>query len=231
MTKKQPNQFERLITLIGEDKLALLLQKKVLVVGLGGVGGYVVEALARSGIGTIVLVDYDTIDITNLNRQIIALHSTIGMKKTNVLKNRILDINPNCNVIVYDMLLNNENYLELFSNQYDFIIDCCDDVKAKKLLLKEAVTRDIEYISSMGTANKLDPTKLKIVNLVETVNDPLAKIMRKYIKNEKISKKIMVLSSTETPMKQGNKLGSISYLPSMAGLLIASYVITKLSND
>ncbi len=224
----QHNQFERLELLIGKEQINLLHNKKVLVIGLGGVGGYVVESLARSGIGTLGLVDYDTIDITNLNRQIIALNSTIGRKKIDVFKERIEDINKECIVKTYDVYVDSSNYLNLFNEDYDFIIDSCDSLEAKKIILLEAVKRNINYISSMGTANKMNPSKLEIVNLKDTVNDPIARIMRKFVKDNKINKKIMVLSSRELPIKNGSKLGSNSFVPPSAGLLIASYVINTI---
>ena len=230
MKEKHPNQFSRLSTLIGEDKLDILKEKKVLVVGVGGVGGYVVESLARSGIGNITIVDYDVVDITNINRQIIALTSTIGCKKVELFKKRIKDINPNCKVEIFDIFLNEENYLNLIRSDYDYIIDCCDDIKAKKILLREANNRNISFISSMGTANKIDPSKLEIVDLRKTVNDPLARIMRKFLKEERINKKIMVLSSTELPIKN-SKLGSNAFVPATAGLLISSYVVEKLYSE
>lgn len=227
----QHNQFERLETLVGKDSVDLLKNKKVLVVGLGGVGGYVVESLARSGIGMLALVDYDEVDITNLNRQIIALNSTIGKKKTELFKDRINDINRECKVLVYDVFLNETNYNTIINDDYDFVIDCCDSVEAKKILLREAVNKNMNFIASMGTANRMNPTMLEIVELHKTVNDPLARIMRKYVRDNKITKKVMVLSSKEIPMKNGKKLGSNSFVPASAGLLIGSYVIKKLIDN
>lgn len=228
MNKKQPNQFDRIMTLVGEEKYNNIHGKRVLLVGLGGVGGYVVESLARSGIDSITVVDYDKIDITNINRQIIALHSTIGMKKTEVIKKRILDINPKCNVNTFDININNENYPMIFQEKYDYIIDCCDSIDAKKILLLESIKTNTPFISSMGTANRMDPTKLEIVDIRKTMNDPLARKLRKFVKDEKITKKIMVLSSKEVPIKNGNKLGSNSYVPSCAGLIISSYVLNNI---
>ena len=228
MKKNQPNQFDRLSILIGNDGIDTLKKKKVLVVGLGGVGGYVVESLSRSGIGTLGLVDYDIVDITNINRQIIALHSTIGQKKVDLFKTRISDINKECNVICYDVFLTKDNYNDLFNIDYDFIIDCCDSIEAKKALLLEATKRNIPFISCMGTANKMDPSKLQIIELVKTSYDPIAKIMRKFVKDNNIKEKIFVLASSEQPIKNGTKLGSNSFVPATAGLLISSYVIKKI---
>jgi tRNA A37 threonylcarbamoyladenosine dehydratase len=224
----QPNQYERLITMIGNDGLNFLRNSKILIVGLGGVGGYVVESLSRCGIGTIGLVDYDIVDITNINRQIIATHSTIGRKKTELFKERINDINKDCNVKIYDLHLNEENYIELFKEEYDFIIDCCDTLEVKKKLILETSKRDIEFISSMGTANKMDPSKLEIIDINKTVNDPIARILRKFVRDNKINKKIKVLSSSELPKKNGTKLGSNSFVPPSGGLLIASYVVKRI---
>lgn len=221
----QPNSFTRLEALIGIDSVEKLKNSTVMIVGIGGVGGFVCEALARSAIGTMILVDFDTVDITNLNRQIIATRKTIGRKKVDIMKERINDINPDCQVITYDLFLNDDNFQKIDISKIDFLIDCCDSVNTKKMLMKEAITRNINYIPSMGTANKMDPSKLEITELSKTINDPIARIMRKFAKDTKIKKKIMVLSSTELPKKNGNVLGSNSFVPSSAGLLIASYVV------
>lgn len=221
----QPNSFNRLEALIGIDSVEKLKNSTVMIVGIGGVGGFVCEALARSAIGTMILVDFDTVDITNLNRQIIATIKTIGRKKVDIMKERINDINPDCQVITYDLFLNDDNFQKIDISKIDFLIDCCDSVNTKKMLMKEAITRNINYIPSMGTANKMDPSKLEITELSKTINDPIARIMRKFVKDMKIKKKIMVLSSTELPKKNGNVLGSNSFVPSSAGLLIASYVV------
>ncbi len=227
---QQLNQFNRLEYLIGNDNVELLKTKKVLIVGLGGVGGFAVEALARSGIGNITLVDYDTIDITNLNRQIIALHSTIGLKKTTAFKERILNINKDCNITVLDLFLDSSNYKEIITDDYDFIIDCCDSLEAKKLLLLESYNKKIPFIGCMGTANKMDPSKLEIIDIRKTINDPIARIMRKFVKDNKLNQKIMVVSSKELPKKNGTKLGSNAFVPSSAGLLIASFVVRSFIN-
>ena len=224
----QPNSFARLEALVGEDKVEKLKNSSVMIVGIGGVGGYVCESLARSAVGTIILVDFDTVDITNLNRQIIATTKTIGRKKVDIMKERINEINPLCHVITYDLFLDADNLHTINISKIDFIIDCCDSVPTKKLLLKEAVENNINYIPSMGTANKMDPSKLEITELSKTINDPLARIMRKYVKDMKIKKKIIVLSSKELPKKNGNILGSNSFVPSSAGLLISSYVVKEL---
>ncbi len=220
--------FERVESLIGSDNLEKIKKKTVLVLGIGGVGGYVVESLVRCGISNIIIVDHDIVDETNLNRQIIALNSTIGKKKVDVMEERIKNINKECNVIKYDLFFDSNTKDEILNNKIDFIVDSCDSVNSKKLIIEEALKRKIDFISSMGTANKLDPTKLEITDIRKTVNDPLARIMRKFVKDSKIKDKVVVLSSTELPKKNGTVLGSVSFVPSSAGLLITSYIINKI---
>ena len=223
------NKFTRFEKLIGKDNLNKLKDKSVVILGCGGVGGYVCEALARSGIATLILIDYDIVDETNINRQIIALESTIGKKKVDLLEKRIKDINKGCKVIKIDKFIDEDNYIDIFNNKIDYFVDACDTVKTKKLVIKECLKRKIKFISSMGTGNKLDPSKLEIVDIRKTVNDPLARIMRKFIKDEKINSKVMVLSSKEVPIKTGESTpGSSAFVPASAGLLIASYVVRDL---
>lgn len=219
-------KLARLEKIIGTDNINLLSSKCVLVLGVGGVGGYVVESLVRSGIGKVIIVDFDTIDISNINRQIIALDSTVGMKKVDVLESRIKDINSNCIVIKNDNFIDTDNFNNLFDEKIDFFVDACDTTTVKKMVIKECISRNIPFISSMGTGNKLDPSKLEITDIRKTVNDPLARILRKYVKDLKINKKVLVCSSTELPIKTGDRTpGSSSFVPSSAGLLIGSYVI------
>ena len=226
MMKDKQFKFSRLEKVIGSDNLNNLNNKTVLILGVGGVGGYVVESLARSNIGTLIIVDYDKVEESNINRQIIALNSTIGRSKVDVLEARIKDINSGCKVIKIDKFIDNNNYLELFDNHIDYFVDACDTVLVKKLVIKECLKRNIPFISSMGTGNKLDPSKLEIIDIRKTVNDPLARILRKFVKDEKINKKVMVLSSTELPIKTGDRTpGSTAFVPSSAGLLIASYIV------
>lgn len=226
MMKEKQLKFSRLEKVIGSDKLNDLSNKSVLVLGVGGVGGYVVESLARSNIGTLILVDYDKVEESNINRQIIALNSTIGRSKVDVLEERIKDINSGCKVIKIDKFIDNNNFNELFNNNIDYFVDACDTVLVKKLVIKECLKRNIPFISSMGTGNKLDPSKLEIIDIRKTVNDPLARLLRKFVKDEKINKKVMVLSSKELPIKTGERTpGSTAFVPSSAGLLIASYIV------
>lgn len=222
------HKFDRLSRVIGDDKVLQLTEKTVLVLGVGGVGGYVCEALARSGIGKLIIVDFDLVDETNINRQIIALDSTIGLKKVDVLENRIKDINSGCEVIKIDKFIDKDNLFELFNYDIDYFVDACDTMTVKKMVITECIKRKIKFISSMGTGNKLDPSKLEIVDIRKTVNDPLAKVIRKFVKDEKINSKVMVLSSSELPIKTGERTpGSTAFVPASAGLLIASYVVRQ----
>ncbi len=218
--------FEREELLIG-DKIDVIKDKTILVLGCGGVGGYVIESLVRCGIGKIIIVDYDTVDITNINRQIIATTKNIGKLKVDCFKERINEINPNCEVITLPIFYNEDTKEELFHYKLDYIIDCCDTLKAKKLIIEEAINRKIPIISSMGTGNKFHPELFKIVKLKKTEYDPLAKKLRYLLKDNKEALEIPVLYSTELPVKGLNKIGSISYVPSAAGLLITSYVINS----
>ena len=220
------HKFDRLSRIIGDDKVLQLTEKTVLVLGVGGVGGYVCEALARSGIGKLIIVDFDLVDETNINRQIIALDSTIGLKKVDVLEKRIKDINSGCEVIKIDKFIDKDNLFELFNYDIDYFVDACDTMTVKKMVITECIKRKIKFISSMGTGNKLDPSKLEIVDIRKTINDPLAKVIRKFVKDEKINSKVMVLSSSELPIKTGERTpGSTAFVPSSAGLLIGSYII------
>ena len=194
------HKFDRLSRIIGDDKVLQLTEKTVLVLGVGGVGGYVCEALARSGIGKLIIVDFDLVDETNINRQIIALDSTIGLKKVDVLEKRIKDINSGCEVIKIDKFIDKDNLFELFNYDIDYFVDACDTMTVKKMVITECIKRKIKFISSMGTGNKLDPSKLEIVDIRKTINDPLAKVIRKFVKDEKINSKVMVLSSSELPI-------------------------------
>lgn len=220
------NKFDRLNKIISKESIDYIGKKTVLVLGCGGVGGYVIESLVRSNIGTIIIVDFDTIDESNINRQIIAMDSTIGKYKVDVFEDRIKDINNKCRVIKIKDKINTDNINILFENNIDFFVDACDDLKVKKQVILECINRDIPFISSMGTGNKLDPSKLEIVDIRKTVNDPIARILRKFIKDNKINKKVLVCSSSELPIKIGDRTpGSTAFVPSSAGLLISSYIV------
>ena len=225
-------KYVRLEKVIGKDKVDDLGQKCVLVIGCGGVGGYVCEALARSNIGRLIIVDFDVVDVTNINRQIIALESTIGQKKVDVLEKRLKDINPNLDVVKIDSFIGVDNIEVLFKDKLDYLVDACDSIKTKLALIDECLKRKIPFVSSMGTGNKLDPTKLDVVDIRKTVNDPLARIIRKYVKDKKIKDKVMVLSSTEVPVKTGERTpGSTAFVPRTAGLILASFVVRNLIKE
>ena len=227
--QRQPKFLNRLEILIGHDDIQTLTKKSVFILGIGGVGGYVCDALARSGVGRLVLVDSDIIDVTNINRQIIALHSTVGRKKVEVMKERILDINPDCEVEAYDMFLDNDLSI-LDKVDVDFVVDCCDTVSTKKNIISYCTTRNMSFITCLGTAKKFNPSLLEITDLSKTYNDPLARILRKYVKDNHISGHIPVLFSSEVPCKV-KELGSTAFVPSSAGILIASYVVRKFIDD
>ncbi len=219
--------FERVISFVGEDNFYKIKNTTVLIVGLGGVGGYAMESLARSGVGNLILMDYDKIDISNLNRQIITNNSNIGLLKTEEAKKRILSINPDCNITIINSFLDKENVNILNNYHIDYIVDACDTVSAKKLLIDYSLDKDITLISSMGTANKIDPTKLSIIDIRKTSYDPLAKILRKYVIDKKTNKKIMVVSSTETPIRK-DILSSLMFVPATSGILCANYIIKNI---
>lgn len=232
-------QFKRTSLLIGEEGINKLNCLRVAIFGVGGVGGYVCEALARSGVGTFDLIDNDVVSESNINRQIIATHNTIGMPKVLVMKERILSINPNANVNVYQTFVLESN-IDIFPFEaYDYVIDCVDTVSAKIAIIMRALEKNIKVISSMGTGNKLDPTKLLITDIYKTSICPLAKVMRHEMKKRRV-KHLDVLVSTEYPIKvtgvnpddipEGKRTipGSTAFVPSAAGLIIASHVVRKI---
>lgn len=226
------HKFDRFKKLISEDSFENISSKTVLVVGVGGVGGYVVEALVRSGIGKIIIVDGDMVDETNINRQIIALSSTVGQSKVDVFEKRIKDINEKCEVIKINKFIDASNIDVLFDYEFDYLVDACDTVSTKLALIDRCILEKRKFISSMGTGNKLDPSMLEIVDVRKTVNDPLARIVRKHVKDKRINDKVLVLSSRELPIKTGDRTpGSTSFVPSSAGLLIASYIIRTFINE
>ena len=225
--------FQREEILIGKENVEILNNKKVLLFGCGGVGSFVLEGLARAGVGTIDLVDKDVVDITNINRQLIATHATIGRDKVEVSKERIVSINPNAKVNTYKIFFD-ETTTEIDFSKYDYIIDAIDSVKSKIEIIKRAKEANIPVISCMGTGNKLDPFKFEIKDISKTTVCPRAKVIRKELKNLRISK-VKVLFSTEEPrppQKSGDGIiqGSISFVPSVAGLMIAGEVIKDMIN-
>lgn len=224
-------QLKRLELLIGDEKIKKINNTKVLILGLGGVGSYALEAIIRSGVGSVVIVDYDKVDITNLNRQLMTNHNNIGLLKTEVWKNRIKSINPNCNVEILNKKLNKDDIINLFKYDVNYIIDACDTLDVKKELIVQCHKNKVKLISSMGTGNKFDPTKLKIMDIRKTSYDPIAKKIRKFIVDNKINYKVNVVSSDEMPLKVSNPIGSTAFVPATAGLLCASFVINNIIKE
>jgi len=226
------SQFSRTELLIGKEGIQKLQNAKVAIFGIGGVGSYAVEGLVRAGIKNFILVDNDTVNLTNINRQLIATHETVGRSKVEVAKERILSINQNANVEIHEEFFMPDSK-EIFDETVDYIVDCIDTVTAKIELIVRANKLKIPVISSMGTGNKLDATKFEITDIYKTSVCPLAKVMRKELRNRGIEK-LKVLYSKEEPIKvsaneeNASKKaipGSISYVPSVAGLIIAGEVI------
>lgn len=220
--------LERFETLIGKEKLNIIKSLNILIVGIGGVGGYTLESLVRSGIENITIIDFDKIDSSNLNRQIITNINNIGNKKVDEAYLRYTNINPNLKLKVLDIFLNDENINDLNLENYDYVVDACDTINTKVLLIKKCIDKNIKIISSMGTAKKLDATKLKITKLDKTSYDPLAKKLRNIL-DLKYQKKLVVVSSTENIIKS-DILGSTSYVPAVSGLLITNYIINDCLN-
>ncbi len=232
------NQFSRTELLYGEEGLKLLKESRVAVFGIGGVGGYAAEALARSGVGTLDLVDMDTVALSNLNRQIIALHSTLGKSKVAVMKERIADINPECEVNTFELFFNEETADSFNFADYDYVVDAIDTVKSKLLLAELCDGAGVRLISSMGAGNKLDPTRFEIADINKTSYDPLAKVMRRELKKRGIKRLTVVYSKEEPRTPQGSTEeetarrsipGSNAFVPSAAGLVIASKVVNDLT--
>ncbi len=223
------NQFSRLELLIGLDNLEKLKNTTVLIIGLGGVGSFALESLVRNGIGKVIIVDNDIVDITNLNRQIMTLQSNVGEFKTDVWEKRILEINPNCIVKKVAKFITKDNINELFCENIDYIVDACDTIEVKQELIRQSKVQNIKLISSMGTGNKMDPSRLKIMDIRKTSYDPIASILRRMVRDEHINGKVMVVCSDESPIKNNSKiLGSNCLVPSTAGLLCSSYIINDI---
>ncbi len=236
-----PNQFTRTEMLLGSEAVHKLKQCRIAVFGIGGVGGYTVEALARSGVGTLDLIDNDTVSLTNINRQIIALHSTVGMNKTEAAKKRLLDINPNIKINTYNTFFTPENSGEFNFSQYDYIVDAIDTVSGKIELAVQADKANIPIISSMGAGNKLDPTRFEVSDIYKTSVCPLARVMRRELKKRNIRKLKVVYSKEEalspkceSDEDSGTKKqtpASIAYVPSVVGLIIAGEVINDITSQ
>ena len=232
-------QYARILKLIDEETLKKIQDKKIIIVGVGGVGGFALEALTRFGIKNITIIDNDTVDITNLNRQIIATTKTIGQYKVDLMKQRILDINPEAKIETYKTFYMPDCNEEILDSSVSYVVDAIDTVTAKIFLIEEATRLNIPVISSMGTGNKLDPSKFEITDIYKTSVCPLAKVMRKELRQRNI-KKLNVLYSKEEPVKPRKESeektakrqvpGSIAFSPSVAGLMIASKVVKDLIN-
>lgn len=219
--------FDRTEKLLGADAMKRLAASHVAVFGVGGVGGYVVEALARSGIGALTLIDRDTVDPTNLNRQIIATTETIGRAKTEVAAERVKSIHPDCNITCHQVFFLPETADDFDFTHYDYVVDAVDTVTAKLLIIGRAKEAATPVISSMGAGNKLDPAKLRIADLYETSVCPLAKVMRRECRARGIDS-LKVVYSTEQPAVNQKPPASVAFVPSVAGLLIASEVVKDL---
>ena len=221
------NQFQRTELLIGKEAVEKLKKAKVAVFGMGGVGSYVVEGLARAGIGHLIIVDYDKYDITNINRQLGATHSTIGKYKVDVMKQRCLDINPNIKIEAYRPEEIQGGEIAILDSSITYVVDAIDTMTSKLKLIEKAKTENIKIITATGAGNKLDATKFEVSDIYKTSVCPVCKIIRKELKNRNI-KDLKVVYSKEIPKKTENgekTLGSISYVPSVMGLIVAGEVI------
>ena len=224
-------ELSRTIMLLGEENVNKLKNKKVIIFGVGGVGGYTCEALVRTGIGRIDIVDNDTVSLSNINRQIIALHSTVGHKKVDVMKERMLDINPSLVINTFDIFYTPESSSQFDFTEYDYVIDAIDTVSGKIDLAEKCDALNVPIISSMGAGNKLDPCAFKIADIYKTSVCPLAKAVRTALKKKGV-KKLKIVYSDEPPHIQGDNNGrvpaSCAFIPSVVGLIIASEVVKDL---
>ena len=223
--------YSRTEGILGKDGVKRLKRASVLVVGVGGVGGFAVEALVRAGVGRIAVLDSDLVAPSNLNRQIIATTSTVGMAKVDAIEKRILDINPDCSVTKFNMFYSADTADKVNLADYDYIVDCIDSVRSKLELIRRAVEVGAPIISAMGAGNKLDPTRFRIADISKTAGDPLAKAVRTELRKMGINH-LKVVYSDEPPVKTGERTPmSISFMPSTRGLIIASEVIKELAKE
>ncbi len=222
---------ERTELLFGKETIESLHEKTVMVVGVGGVGSICVESLARTGIGHLILIDKDCVEESNINRQLVATLDTVGQIKVDALKERIKILNPNCLVDTYACFYDKDKNDEIFSQPIDFVIDCIDSISSKKDLMQACIERNIPFLSSMGMARRMDPTKLVVTEVEKTSYDPVAKQIRQWKRKNRIKNKIWVVCSTEPagPVEAGKPLPSAMFVPASAGLLLASTCITRLS--
>lgn len=224
------DRFSRSYRVFGEENMERITNSRVIVFGLGGVGGAAAEALARAGVGTLGIVDKDTVDITNVNRQIIATDKTVGMNKTDALEERLMSVNPDLIINKYNLFYLPETADEIDLSEYDFVVDCIDNVTAKLELIERCEKLGVPIISSMGTGNKLHPEMLEIADINKTSVCPLARVIRRELKNKGI-KKLTVVYSKEEPVSTASRIpGSTSFTPPVAGYLMCSYVIRKLTD-
>ena len=223
-------EFRRTEILIGKENMDILSNAHVLVIGVGGVGGYVVEMLARSGVGELTIVDFDRVATSNINRQIIALSSTVGMPKVEVMKKRILEINPSCKVNSIFEKFTSQNANKILDGKIDFVIDAIDNLENKVLLVKESKLRNLNIISAMGAGNRVGVPKFEICDVFKTYNDGLARKFRKMLKDNNISNLTVAFSSEIALKTSENVVGSTSYGPAMCGATISGYVINCLIN-
>ena len=220
-------QFQRTALLIGQDNIANLKNRRVAVFGIGGVGGHAAEALCRSGVGSIDVIDGDKVEITNINRQLIATHKTIGRDKVDAVKERLLDINPDIIVKTHKLFYLPVTADEIDLSKYDYVIDAVDTMTAKLELVCRCKSADIPVISSMGAANKLDPTAFEVSDIYETSVCPMARVMRKELRERNVDS-LKVVFSKEKPVTSANPPASISFVPPVVGLILAGEVIKDL---
>lgn len=241
------HQFSRTELAVGREGIELFKNSTVAVLGVGGVGSFTVESLARTGVGKLILIDKDDVDITNCNRQLPATLETVGQQKVEIMKQRIATINPECEVVTLKMFYNEETYEQLFEHKLDYVADAMDTISAKLHLILQCRERGIPLISSMGAANKLDPTRFQVADLFDTSYDPIAKVLRRELRKKGIKKGIKVVYSTEAPIlareevlqdvvqnpdspirKATRPPASVAFVPSVAGLIMTSVIVCDL---
>jgi tRNA A37 threonylcarbamoyladenosine dehydratase len=230
IAKMSDTIYTRTEMMLGSDALDKLRSAHVAVFGVGGVGGFTVEALCRAGVGKISLIDSDRVAVSNINRQIIATHSTVGMYKTEAMRERIRDINPECEVVIYNQFYSEETPVSL--DGIDYVADCIDSVRSKLYLISEATKSGVKVISSMGAGNKLDPTRFAVADISKTHTDPLAKVIRTELRKRGINH-LKVVFSDEPPINPSGERtpGSVSFVPSVVGLIIAGEIIKDLVKE
>lgn len=226
------DQFERFKLLVGNEDFDKIKNQRIVVLGVGGVGSFVVESLVRSGVENITIIDFDVIDITNLNRQLMTNLDNIGKSKVDEIEKRALKINKNIKIKKIKDFITPENIDNTFIDDIDYFIDCCDSIKTKEAVILKCLEKRIKFITCCGMGRRLDPSKIEIQDLKKTSYDPLAKKLREFMNKNKINKRIICCYSKEQPIKSDNKtISSNSFVPSSAGLLITSYIIRNILGD